>query len=195
MNHHDEAQRVRVWDPALRAFHWLLATLVVANWLLGQFGPNIMTLHFWLGYAILALLLFRILWGFIGPAPARFTSFVRGPGAIIGYLRHMGRREPSHWPGHNPLGALSVLAILAALLAQTATGLIADPEDFVNVGPFADQVAGSTARKAVGWHHLGSNIILLLVLIHVAVILFYRFWKNEDLVRPMITGWKWVRRR
>ncbi|MFV0385501.1 cytochrome b/b6 domain-containing protein [Paracoccus sp. (in: a-proteobacteria)] len=190
-----EAERVRVWDPALRLFHWTLAALVIANWLLGQFGPNVMTLHFWLGYAIIALLAFRIVWGFVGPAPARFASFVKGPGPILGYLRHMFSRQPSHWPGHNPLGALSVIAMLAVLILQVATGLISDPEDFINVGPMADQVSHATAVKAVGWHHLGAALILLLVLMHVAIILFYRLWKNEDLVRPMITGWKWVRRR
>lgn len=189
------AERVRVWDPALRLFHWLLAALVIANWLLGQFGPNVMTLHFWLGYAILALLAFRVVWGFIGPEPARFTSFLRGPSAILSYLGGIARREPSNWPGHTPLGALSVIAMLAVLLVQVGTGLISDPLDYVNIGPLADQVGSATARKAVGWHRLGGNIILLLVLLHVGVILFYRLWKNEDLVRPMITGWKWVRRR
>lgn len=190
-----QAERVRVWDPALRAFHWLLAILVTANWLLGQFGPNVMTLHFWLGYAILALLAFRLVWGFIGPRSARFVTFLRGPSAILAYLRGMFRRDPSHWPGHNPLGALSVIAMLAVLLAQVGTGLISDPLDYVNVGPLADQVSSATARKAVGWHRLGGNLIFLLVVLHVAIILFYRLWKNEDLVRPMITGWKWVRRR
>lgn len=189
------AERVRVWDPALRLFHWLLAVLVIANWLLGQFGPNVMTLHFWLGYAILALLVFRVVWGFVGPEPARFRSFLRGPGAIITYARGMFRRAPSHWPGHNPLGALSVVAMLVALLVQVATGLISDPLDYVNYGPLSDKVDSDTARKAVGWHRLGGNIIFLLVVVHLAVILFYRLWKNEDLIRPMITGWKWVRRR
>ncbi|MDP5306807.1 cytochrome b/b6 domain-containing protein [Paracoccus spongiarum] len=195
MSQPDEARRVRVWDPALRAFHWLLAGLVIANWLLGQFGPNVMTLHFWLGYAILGLLLFRVVWGVVGPESARFASFLRGPGAVAGYLRHLPRREPSHWPGHNPLGALSVVAMLAVLLAQVATGLISDPDDFINVGPLAGQVATATARKAVGWHNLGAQVILVLVILHVGIILFYRLWKNEDLVRPMLTGWKWVRRR
>lgn len=195
MSQPDHSQRVRVWDPALRIFHWLLAILVISNWLLGQFGPNVMTLHFWFGYAIAGLLVFRIIWGFVGPEAARFTSFLRGPRAIWDYLRHMGRREPSNWPGHNPLGALSVVAMIAVLALQVGTGLVSDPEDFINVGPFAADVGATVSRKAVGWHHLGGTVILLLVLLHVATILFYRFWKNEDLVSPMLTGWKWVRRR
>lgn len=188
-------ERVKLWDPALRGFHWLLAALVIATWCLGKFGPQIMWLHFWLGYAIIALLVFRLIWGVVGPKPARFTSFIRGPGAIASYVRGLFDRRPSYWPGHNPLGALSVIAMLGVLIWQTGSGLIADPDDFINIGPLADQVSRATSRKAVGWHHLGANLILVLVLLHVVVILFYRFWKREDLIRPMVTGWKRVIRR
>jgi cytochrome b len=189
------AERVRLWDPVLRIFHWVLAVLVVANWLLGKFGPGVMTLHFWIGYSILGLVIFRLVWGVVGPRPARFTSFVRGPRATWSYFRHLHRRQPSHWPGHNPLGAFSVLAMLAVLLWQVGSGLVMDPDDFINVGPLASQVSSATSRAAVGWHELGATLILILVLLHVAVILYYRLWKREDLVGPMITGWKWVRRR
>ncbi|MFD1883221.1 cytochrome b/b6 domain-containing protein [Paracoccus pacificus] len=188
-------QTVRVWDPLLRIFHWTLATLVIANWLLGQYGPNSMKLHFWLGYTILALLVFRVIWGFVGPPEARFAHFLRGPGAVGGYLRHFFRREPSYWSGHNPLGALSVIAMLAVLAFQVGTGLISDPEDYINVGPLADMVSRATSKKAVGLHHLGGTLVLILVLLHIGIILFYRIWKREDLIRPMITGWKQVRRR
>lgn len=190
-----QAEKVKLWDPLLRGFHWLLAVCVIASWLLGQFGPDVMTLHFWCGYVVIGLLAFRIIWGFIGPAPARFVHFIRGPGAIMAYLRHMFRREPSYWPGHNPLGALSVVALLGLLIWQTGSGLMADPEDYINVGPLAGKVGSATAKAAVGWHDTGAVLILLLVVLHVAVILFYRFWKHENLVKPMITGWKWVIRR
>lgn len=189
------ARRVRIWDPALRVFHWVLAMLVVTNWCLGHWGPNVMTLHFWLGYTILALLVFRLIWGIVGPRPARFVSFVRGPRAVVRYLGHMFDRRPSLWPGHNPVGALAVVAMLAALFWQVGTGLISDPDDFINVGPLAGRVASRTAKSAVGWHHRGAVVILILVGLHVAVIAFYRLWKNENLVTPMITGWKWVRGR
>lgn len=191
----DRAHRERIWDPALRAFHWTLAALVVANWLLGKFGPTDMTLHFWLGYAVIALLLFRLVWGFVGPAPARFAQFVRGPRAVLAYAREMIRPRPTHWPGHSPVGALAVLAMLAVLIGQVTTGLFADPDDYINVGPLASQVSSETSRAALRWHHRGADLILILVLLHWAAVLFYRLWKREDLVRPMITGWKWVRRR
>lgn len=188
-------ERVKLWDPLLRGFHWTLAVLVIANWVLGQIGPLNMWLHFWLGYTILGLIVLRVIWGLVGPEPARFTSFLRGPSAIFGYLRHMFRREPSYWPGHNPLGALSVVALLAVLFWQVGTGLISDPDDYINVGPLASEVSRATSRKAVAWHHLGGTLIAALVVLHVAVILFYRLWKREDLITPMITGWKWVIRR
>lgn len=190
----DEPVRVRLWDPLLRVYHWLLAFFVIAAWLLGKFGPGIMTLHFWCGYAVIGLLVFRLIWGFVGPEPARFSHFITGPGKVVGYMRGMFSREPSYWPGHNPLGALSVVAILLVLVVQVVTGLYADPDDFINVGPLAHQVSRATSTAAVGWHHLASNLILILVILHVGAILFYRFWKREDLVRPMLTGWKRVRR-
>lgn len=188
-------REVKLWDPLLRGFHWLLAFFVTASWLLGQFGPSKMTLHFWSGYVVIGLLIFRLVWGFIGPAPARFSHFLRGPGAIADYMRGMFLRKPSHWPGHNPLGALSVIAMLAALAAQVSSGLISDPDDYINIGPLASYVSASTRAKAVGWHETGALIVLILVFLHVAMILFYRFWKREDLVRPMLTGRKQVRDR
>lgn len=194
MERRGKVETVRIWDPLLRGFHWLLAFFVVLAWCLGQFGPAKMTLHFWCGYVVIGLLAFRLIWGFIGPKPARFATFIRGPNATMGYLRGIFSREPSHWPGHNPLGALSVIAMLAALVAQVTSGLISDPDDYINVGPLASYVSSSTRAKAVGWHEAGATIILILVLLHVAVILYYRFWKREDLVKPMVTGWKDVRR-
>ena len=191
----DRLQRVKLWDPALRVFHWALVFFVTASFLLGKFGPAKMTLHFWSGYTILGLLVFRLLWGLFGPRSARFSRFIRGPRATIAYMRGLFRREPSYWAGHNPMGALSVLAMLVLLAVQIATGLISDPDDFINVGPLASEVSRATRKAAVGWHHLGATLILIMVVIHVAVILYYRFWKREDLVRPMITGWKLVRRR
>lgn len=189
------AEKAKIWDPVLRFIHWALALLVIANWVLGKFGSNDMTLHFYFGYAVVALLVLRIIWGFVGPETARFSNFVRGPATVVQYARKVGKREPSLWPGHNPLGALAVIAILLVLIWQVGSGLISDPEDFVNVGPFAATVGSDVATAAVGWHSLGANLILVLVILHVAVIMFYRIWKNEDLIRPMITGWKWIKRR
>lgn len=189
------AESVYLWDPLLRGYHWLLAFLVAASWLLAHYGPTRMTLHFWSGYAILALLAFRLVWGFVGPRPARFVHFVKGPRAVWGYARGFFAREPSFWDGHNPMGALSVIAMLALLVAQVVTGMMSESENFIDAGPLAGSVSGATRKAAENWHETGGTLILILVLVHVAIILWYRFWKREDLIRPMITGWKLVRRR
>nr|WP_249138927.1 cytochrome b/b6 domain-containing protein [Actibacterium sp. MT2.3-13A] len=183
-----------MWDPALRLFHWALVVCVVTSWGLGRFGPSIMTLHFYFGYAVIALLTFRLIWGLFGPASARFSHFLYGPGATLRYAAQIPRRAPSYWPGHNPVGALSVFALLAVLTAQAATGLFADPDDFINVGPLADMVSREAALGAASWHYRLSLAVLALVGLHLAAIAFYRLWKGEDLVRPMITGRKAVRR-
>ncbi|ABL72760.1 cytochrome b/b6 domain-containing protein [Paracoccus denitrificans] len=189
----DQTQLVRLWDLPLRIFHWALAACVAAAWGLGKFGPDIMTLHFLFGYAVIGLLAFRLLWGFVGPRPARFRSCLHGPRTVLAYLRQMPARSPSHWPGHNPLGGLFVILLLLALAAQVATGLVADPQDYVNTGPLADAVSSRISRMALNLHDIIGNMILLMVLLHVAVVLFYRLWKRENLIRPMITGWKRIR--
>jgi len=186
---------VCLWDPALRLFHWALAVCFMTSYLLGEFGPAIMTWHFWSGYTISALLGFRLIWGILGPAPARFGHFLAGPCSIARYAAVMGRREPSYWPGHNPLGGWSVVLMLALLAAQVATGLISDPEDYINVGPLAHLVDISVSRTATAWHGIISTLLLVLVGLHIAVVLFYRYWKHEDLIGPMLHGRKWVWRR
>jgi len=189
-----DVTRVKLWDPALRLFHWALVVAVVSAWMLGQFGPNIMALHFYFGYAVIGLLIFRILWGFIGPAPARFGHFIFGPKTLFAYLRGIGKREPSYWPGHNPVGALAVFALLAFLAFQVATGLFADPDDFINVGPFAHMLDSEGTRTATKWHNRMAWGLFGLVILHIGANLFYAIWKHEDLIGPMVTGWKKVRR-
>lgn len=185
----------KVWDPLTRIFHWALVICFATSFFLGEFGPNIMTLHFWSGYLICGLLAFRLIWGLVGPGPVRFRNIIPGPGAAIAYARTVLSKKPSFWPGHNPLGGLSVVAMLLLLTGQVVTGLFADPEDFVNVGPLAHLVDASWNRMASAWHETLSSALLVLIALHVAVILFYRFWKGEDLIGPMIHGRKKVRRR
>jgi len=188
-----EPVRERIWDPALRSFHWLLAAAVTTSWVLGEFGPDVMTFHFWSGYVIIGLLTFRLIWGLAGPRSARFASFVAGPGRTLGYVRRFVSAEPSHWPGHSPLGGWAVVAILVLLAAQVTTGLLADPEDYVNVGPLAHLVDADANRMASAWHDVIAKTILAFVVLHLAVMLWYRLRKGEDLVGPMLHGWKPVR--
>lgn len=188
-----ETKEILLWDIGLRLFHWGLALLVTATWILGKFGPDIMTLHFWGGYAVLGLLAFRLVWGLFGPGPARFGHFIYSPLAILRYVGKMFARKPSYWPGHNPLGGLVALVMLLVLVGQAATGLFADPDDYVNVGPLASYVSAAWTRFASSWHETLSWIVLALVAMHISAIGFYKIWKREDLVTPMITGRKLVK--
>ena len=145
-----------------------------------------MPLHFRFGYCVLTLLLFRIIWGFVGGTWSRFSSFIFAPKHVIHYLK--GRREPLHEVGHNPLGGLSVLTMLSFLLAQVATGLISDDE-IAAAGPLTRFVANATVQQASNYHvNIGKVILILLVVTHLLAIVFYLVKKRENLIKPMLDG-------
>lgn len=183
----------RVWSLPLRVFHWGLVLSVTIGWLLGEFGPIDRVWHMRLGYATGALVLFRIALSFTGGPETSLRSLIVTPRALIDYVKHLRDRAPSDWHGHNPLGGLSVLAMLAALSVQVVTGLFSDDEIFAS-GPLASSVTSRTASMLTGIHDITAKVVLVLVLTHVAAVVFYLIWKRENLVRPMITGWKRVRR-
>ncbi len=181
MNH-----TVRVWDLPTRLFHWALLFCVVGLAVSGLRGGDAMIWHFRLGYAVLTLLLFRVIWGLIGGRWSRFASFVYAPSTILGYLR--GRGKPEHSVGHNPLGAGSVFAMLFFLLAQVSTGLFAD-DDIANSGPLSKFVSNATVSAVTAYHkNYGKYILIALVVLHVAAILFYLLKKKENLIKPMVVG-------
>jgi len=173
----------RVWDLPVRLFHWTLVVLVALAWWSAEEHKD--DLHLYLGYGVLSLLLFRILWGFFGSSTARFSAFVRGPAAVIRYVR-----DRFHWPtaGHAPLGALSVIALIALLLVIVGTGLIALDEDGFFGGPLASLVSISTSDTARELHEDLFKVLLALIALHVAAILLYRLALGRNLLGPMITG-------
>ncbi len=174
----------RIWDLPTRVFHWALAAAVIGLLVTGLNG--IMEWHFRLGYAVISLLLFRLGWGFIGGRWSRFAAFVYAPGSVVAYLR--GRGHPDHLVGHTPLGALSVFGVLAILLVQVATGLVADDE-IASSGPLTRFVPGKIVSAASAWHTApGKWIVIVLVSLHVLAVLYYVFVKRQRLVRPMISG-------
>lgn len=179
-------QTIRVWDLPTRLFHWLLAAAVVGLVITANIGGNWMNWHLRLGYAVLALLLFRVVWGFVGGHWSRFGSFLFAPSALIAYVR--GKSRPEHRVGHTPLGALSVFALLLVLMAQVATGLMSDDE-IAFFGPLVRFVSGDTVAAATSYHkNIGKFIVIALVVLHVAAILFYKWVKKDGLVRPMVLG-------
>ena len=163
-----ELQRVRVWDLPTRLFHVVLALAVIGAVVSAKIGGAAMVWHFRLGYLVFGLLVFRLLWGFLGGRWSRFASFLYSPAVTLRYLR--GRATPADRleVGHSPLGALSVFAVLAVLAVQVATGLVGDDE-IANVGPLNRYVSGATGLAATAWHkQWGQWIILALVALHVA---------------------------
>ena len=178
-----------------RLWHWGLAIAVVLNWTFGTFMSfDTVIWHFYIGYLVLGMMAFRLLWGFIGPVPVRLATLVPTPASLLQYLKTIRRREPSGSPGHNPLGSLSVIAMLLAITAQGFTGLFIETEDFFEYGPLNSYVSEQTVKSMIGWHHFFSDMILILVILHVAALVFYLLWKKENLIKSMIDGWKWVRR-
>jgi len=181
-------ETVRVWDLPTRGFHWALAGLVVASVISAKVGGNAMAWHFRFGYAIFTLLAFRLVWGFVGGRWSRFASFVYAPATLWRYLRHGAQPREHLEAGHNPLGALSVFALLAILLAQVGSGLFADDE-IASTGPLIKFVSGATSLALTKWHKTyGQWLIVSLVALHVVAILYYLWRKRQNLIVPMILG-------
>lgn len=174
--------RVRVWDGPTRIAHWLMALLFGLSWWTGKTGR--LDWHRWSGYVLLGVLVFRICWGFFGSSTARFSQFLRGPREIVAYLR--GRWSLA--PGHNPLGALSVLALLLLLLAQVVLGLFAVDVDGIESGPLSSHVSFDTGRVCAHWHHTIFTALQVFVALHVIAVAYYVLVKKENLVGAMIGG-------
>jgi cytochrome b len=180
------ANKVRVWDLPTRLFHWTLVACIPALAISGYRGGGAMEWHARLGYAVLTLLLFRIVWGFVGGRWSRFASFLYSPSSVVNYLR--GQPHPDHLVGHNPLGAGSVFLMLGFLLAQVATGLVGD-DDSSFTGPLNKFVTNARGLAAT-WYHkrIGQWVIVGLVLLHVAAVLYYLLKQKNNLIKPMLHG-------
>ena len=182
-------RKILVWDLPTRGFHWLLVLLVTTSFITGKVGGLWMSYHLLSGYAILGLILFRLIWGVAGGRYARFSSFLRGPAAVLRYLRDLPRRDAPHYPGHNPLGGWSVAAMLLTLLIQAVSGLFAS-DDIFTEGPLYSWVSESTSAWLTRLHLLNQEIILVLVGVHVLAVLFYLIVKHDNLIGPMFSGMK-----
>ncbi|MBT0667247.1 cytochrome b/b6 domain-containing protein [Novosphingobium profundi] len=181
------ATSIRLWDLPVRLCHWSFVILIPALWWTAE--NDEMHWHMRLGMTLAALLAFRILWGFFGSSTARFTSFVRGPGAVLGYLRSLGREPHVPIAGHNAAGGWSVLALLGAMVLQVGLGLISGDPDYGAAGPLYDIAGYELAYDATEWHtKIIFNVILAVVGLHLAAIVFYRLFKRDNLVKPMLTG-------
>ena len=178
-----------MWDLPTRLFHWLLVALVAISFVTASIGGNAMRYHEWSGFTILALLLFRLVWGVIGSRESRFVNFVQGPSAVVRYATTLLGRDATPYLGHNPLGGWSIIAMLLTLFVQAATGLFAN-DDIITEGPLFDWVSKATSDWLTRVHNINQEVIIALVSIHVLAVLFYLFFKRENLIKPMIAGVK-----
>jgi cytochrome b len=178
------SKRIRLWDLPTRLFHWLLVVAMVAMVVTGQLGGNLMEWHGRIGLFVIGLIVFRLVWGVVGSTYARFCQFFPTPAKLRAYLRGEWRGE-----GHNPLGALSVFGLLGLLTVQTLTGLVSN-DDIAFVGPLYDLVGRDWSNRLTGIHHLLSDVLIGLVVLHIAAIGYYGHFKKQKLLKPMVTGWK-----
>lgn len=184
-----DQREVEIWDLPLRLFHWCLAVLVAFSIWSGLEGGLTLKYHMWSGYSILTLLIFRVLWGFVGGEHARFASFLRGPGQVIQALRAMATPSPLNFAGHNPLAGWMIVVMLAALLFQVGSGLFAN-DDLLNEGPLYRYVGKELSDRLTGLHEINFTLLLILIALHVGAIAYHRLRKGEHLVQAMISGRK-----
>ncbi|WP_420477012.1 cytochrome b/b6 domain-containing protein [Noviherbaspirillum sp. ST9] len=172
---HDTAGQVLVWDLPVRIFHWLLALSFAGAFLTAE-SERWRLVHVTLGYTVAGLVVFRLLWGLVGSRHARFTSFVRGPRAAARYLGSLISGRPEHHAGHNPAGALAIVALLALALAITASGW----------ATYSD-IGGEWFEEL---HEGAANAMLTLVAVHIAAVVLSSVLHRENLVRAMVDGRK-----
>ncbi len=177
-------KRIRLWDLPTRVFHWMLVLCIVASFVSGKLGGNLIEWHGKIGLFIVGLVVFRLVWGLIGSTYARFSQFVPTPAKLKAYLRGEWRGV-----GHNPLGALSVFGLLALVGIQVASGLFAN-DDIAFFGPLYELVSKDVSNRLTGLHKLSSNLLLVLIGLHLAAIVFYTRVKKDKLIPPMVRGWK-----
>ena len=179
----DTPRPQQVWDWPIRVFHWLLVVAVLTLFVTGKIGGNWLEWHRRAGFLVMGLVLFRVVWGFTGGYYARFANFVRGPKAVMEFIRG----KPAGQAGHNPLGALSVLAMLSVIAFQVGTGMFAN-DDVMLEGPYAAMVGKEMSNWLTRLHKINSYVILGLAGLHISAIAYYFFRKKENLVLPMVTG-------
>ncbi len=183
----ESLRAVKIWDLPVRLFHWVLVALFLFSFFAGKMKGNWMEWHMYSGYTILALVIFRVLWGFSGSTHARFSSFLAGPAAGIRFARKLFSNSPSHVAGHNPIGGWMVLILLISLLVQAGTGLFAN-DDISIEGPLYKFVSKEMSDRLTTIHYYNFNVLFFLALAHIAAVVFHVFVKKENLVTAMFTG-------
>ena len=186
---HQDHSRVFVWDIPVRLFHWTLVALMISLVVTAKMPIDVIEPHAKLGFAVLALVSFRLLWGFVGSSYARFSQFVRGPGAVIAYTRSMLAKQDGFVAGHNPLGGWMVVVLLLAVMLQVLLGMFSN-DDILFDGPLAYLISKDTSDLITGLHKDMFDILLVLVGLHVTAVIWHRLFRGENLLYAMFTGYK-----
>ncbi len=180
---------ILVWDLPTRLFHWLLVTALAGSWVTHEMGLEWTELHMWFGYVALGLVVFRIMWGIVGPTHARFTSFLAGPSRTRIYARHWLAGDPPRYTGHNPLGGWAIVLMLVLVLVQAVSGLF-NSDDIMFSGPWQASVSKETAELMSEIHAVNFDVLLVVIALHLAAIASYWVRWRLDLLRPMLNGCK-----
>jgi cytochrome b len=188
-------QKEKIWHPFNRVWHWVFAVVVIGGWYTGEFMTfSTIMWHFYFGYAVLILVMIRLLWG------AFMLTSEHEPGLYLpslkdlrSYAKSLSQRKPSGTAGHNPLGTVSIIMMLFLLGTQGFTGLFIESMDFFETAPLAHLTSETMQSRMNWWHHTVSTVIPYVLGLHLFAVIFYLIWKKENLIAPMITGWKWVR--
>ncbi|MGA9422000.1 MAG: cytochrome b/b6 domain-containing protein [Rhodanobacteraceae bacterium] len=176
-----------VWDLPTRLFHWILVLLIALQFASGELELLPMEWHFRLGYVTLALILFRLLWGFFGSTSARFRTFVRSPWEVLRYLGNSIAGRESRHVGHNPLGGWSVIAMLLCVAVQALSGLFAS-DDISEYGPLGARVSDATVDLLTRVHKINRYVLAMLIALHLTAVLLHWILKRDNLVAPMLHG-------
>lgn len=184
-----KSKTVKVWDAPVRIFHWSLVILFIAAYITNSLGADYFKYHLWVGYAIIVLVSFRILWGLVGTYHARFINFVRNPIATTKYALSVVKKSDKHYAGHNPLGAVMVVALLLGILIQAVTGLFTNDE-ILNLGPLYAYVSDELSLKLTSLHRHLFYWIVGAIALHILAVVFHVWFKRDNIIKAMFTGKK-----
>jgi len=181
--------QVKIWDLPVRFFHWAIVLLFIAAYVTNSLGPTYFKYHLWSGYAMILLVSFRIVWGFVGTHHARFANFIKNPAFTLKYAVSLLKKSDQHYLGHNPLGAIMVVILLVAILIQAMTGLFSNDEIF-NLGPLYGYISDELSLKLTSIHRQLFYWISGAVALHIAAVLVHIIWKRDNIIKAMFTGKK-----
>jgi cytochrome b len=182
-------RKILIWDIPTRLFHWLLVGLIFFQWLTVEILDDAIKLHMYGGYTLLGLVLFRIIWGFVGTTYARFSNFIYSLTDIIAYCRQLASKDSEPYSGHNPMGGIAVILLLSLVLLQAVSGLFIT-DDIFSSGPYYSAVSGQIQDIMATIHHRVFDILLIFIVIHVLTVVVYVFYKQQPIVSAMVHGKK-----